>query len=118
MAPAAHALVAQARRDAGLSVRELARLADVSFTTISRIETGAMDPTVGTLHRILDAAGRELLLAAEPSRQPRPALADLADAFTDTPSGKRPDWTRLRAFLDYLARHPDDVARAITARPR
>jgi len=98
-------------------VRELARLADVSFTTISRIETGAMDPTVGTLHRILDAAGRELHLAVEPSRQHRPALADLADAFTDSAAGARPDWTRLRSFLDFLARHPDDVARAITARP-
>lgn len=113
----ARTLVAEARHTAGLSVRELARLADVSFTTISRIESGKTDPTLGTLRRILEGAGRTLRLAAEPAPRPRRALADLASAVTRTTSGERPDWTRLRAFLDYLAMHPDEVPRAITPRP-
>lgn len=47
-----------------------------------------------------------------------PTLADLADASTQTALGERPDWTRLRGTLDYLARHPDDIPRAIAARPQ
>jgi len=110
----AQTLVATARREAGLSLRELARLADVSFTTISRIELGEMDPTVGTLHQIIEATGSTLHLSSEPSPRKHPALSDLADAVTR----ERPDWTSLRSFLDYLARHPEAVAAAITQRPR
>lgn len=110
-------LVAEARRAAGLSLRELAHLADVSFTTISRIEHGDIDPTVGTLSRILAACGRRLRLDAVPAESQPPTLADLADAATQTALGERPDWTRLRGALDYLARHPDDIPPAIAARP-
>ena len=113
----ARTIVAEARHAAGLSIRELARLADISFTTISRIESGESDPTVGMLRRIVEAAGRSLRLSAEPSPQPRRTLADLSSAFTQTPTGERPDWTPLRAFLDHLALHPQEVARAITPRP-
>jgi transcriptional regulator with XRE-family HTH domain len=113
----ARMLVSEARRTAGLSIRELARLAGVSFTTITRIESGGIDPTLGMLRRVLEAAGRTLRLAAEPSSRPRRALADLASAVTRTPAGERPDWTRLRAFLDYLTMHPEEIPRAITPRP-
>jgi transcriptional regulator with XRE-family HTH domain len=113
----AQTLVREARQAAGLSLRELARLAEVSFTTIRRIEAGETEPTLGTLRRILDAAGCRLRIAAEPSDESRPALGDLAEAMTHTPAGDRPDWTRLRAFLDYAARHPNEIARAITSRP-
>jgi len=45
-------------------------------------------------------------------------LADLADAWTTDAAGQeQPDWTRLRAFLDYLARHPEVAAAAIEAPP-
>ncbi|MDQ1700606.1 MAG: hypothetical protein QOG34_2469 [Frankiaceae bacterium] len=111
-------LLAETRRQTGLSLRELAHLADVSFTTVARIESGAIDPTVGTLRRIMEAAGYNLRLVTEASPRQRPTLADLARATMATPSGERPDWTRLRALLDYLALHPDDVWRAITPRPQ
>jgi transcriptional regulator with XRE-family HTH domain len=113
----ARTLVREARRAAALSLRELARLAGVSFTTISRIEAGETDPTLGTLRRILSAAGRTLRLDTEPSGEQRPALRDLVSAVTSTPVGERPDWTRLRAFVDYLDRHPEETERAITPRP-
>lgn len=113
----ARTLVAEARRAAGLSIRELARLADLSFTTISRIESGESDPTLGTLRRILEAAGYTLRLAAEPRPRPRRALADLASAVSRTPAGERPNWTPLRGFLDYLATHPDEIPQAIIPRP-
>lgn len=103
---------------AGLSIRELARLADVSFTTVSRIESGEVDPTLGTLMKIVAAAGCDLHVATEPALQRPIRLADLADAVTHTTSGDRPDWTRLRSFLDHLALNPDQVGAAITQRPR
>jgi transcriptional regulator with XRE-family HTH domain len=45
------------RRQSGLSQRALARKAGVAAATIARIETGATDPTVGTLVRLATAAG-------------------------------------------------------------
>jgi hypothetical protein len=48
-----------------------------------------VDPTWGTRCKLFDALGEE-----------------------------QPDWTRLRAFLDSLARHPDLAEHAIRAKPR
>ncbi len=45
------------RRDRGLSQRALARAAGVSNATISLIEHGRTDPSLGMLKRILDAMG-------------------------------------------------------------
>ena len=50
------------------------------------------------------------------SRTPR--LSALADAWSvDAGGEEEPDWTRLRAFLDYLGRHPEAVAKAIASPP-
>lgn len=113
----AQALVTEARQAAGLSLRELARLAGVSFTTISRIENGESDPTVEMLRRILAAAGRTLEMNAEPALRAQPSIAALGDAVTVGPAGERPDWTQLRAFTDYLGRHPNEIPQAITQKP-
>ena len=102
-----------------MSLREVGQLAGVSYTTVSRIEHGNIDPTIRMLGRILDACGHLLRLDAVPAgTATTPALADLADATTRSPAGERPDFTRLRSFLDYLALHPEAVHRAITAAPR
>ena len=99
-------LVTAAREGAGLSMHALAGRAKVAYTTVSRIEHGQVDPTTGMLSRLLAAAGRELELSSTESVIPR--LAGLADAFHRDAHGQdRPDWTRLRAFLDVLAQHPD-----------
>jgi transcriptional regulator with XRE-family HTH domain len=110
-------LLRQARYDTGLSMRALARLADVSYTTICRIEHGQVDPTVGTLRKLLAATGGALELSSRPEEIPR--LADLADAWSKDHRGEdRPDWTRLRVFADYLRRHPEHSAIAVLGRPR
>jgi transcriptional regulator with XRE-family HTH domain len=96
-------------------MRALAARADVATSTIARIESGKVDPTVGMLARLLSAAGRELQLGTE--RQPGPQIADLADAWSRGPRGDRPDWARLRAFLDQLARHPEQQGPATLRRP-
>ena len=108
-------IVRGARTSAGLTMRALAARADVATSTIARIESGKVDPTVGMLARLLSAAGRELQLGTH--RQPGPEIAELADAWSRGPRGDRPDWTRLRAFLDQLARHPEQRGPATLRRP-
>jgi transcriptional regulator with XRE-family HTH domain len=110
-------LIKEAREDSGLSLRALADLADVSFTTISRIEHGQTDPTIGTLRKVLGALGEDLDLARQPAPEV-PQLAALSDAWsTDLLGQHQPDWTRLRTFLDYLARHDELAPLAVRARP-
>jgi transcriptional regulator with XRE-family HTH domain len=110
-------LIREARRESGLSLRGLADRSDVSFTTICRIEKGHIDPTTGTLRKLLGALGEELELGRRPAPG-RPQLADLTDAWsTDRFGQDQPDWTKLRAFLDDLARHPELAVSAIHARP-
>jgi transcriptional regulator with XRE-family HTH domain len=55
----AGALLAVARRAAGLSQQELARRAGTSRTTLSAYEHGARSPTLNTAQRLLAAAGAE-----------------------------------------------------------
>ena len=108
-------LVSGARTSAGLTMRALAARADVATSTIARIEAGKVDPTVGMLARLLRAAGRELELGTH--RAPGPEIADLADAWSRGLRGDRPDWTRLRAFLDHLALHPEQKGSATLRMP-
>lgn len=51
-------LVRSHRLAAGLSLRRLAARARTSAATLSRYESGKIDPTVGTLNRILEACTR------------------------------------------------------------
>ena len=105
-----------ARKDAELTVRELAERAGVAASTVSRIERRQMDPTVGMLARLLAAAGQELELTTHRTYSGR--LNALTDAWRVGPDGMdRPDWTRLRAFLDHLWLHPALVRGAIQAPP-
>jgi transcriptional regulator with XRE-family HTH domain len=103
---AAAELIRNSRERAGLSMRALAARADVAYTTVQRIEQGSMDPTVGMLSRLLTAMGERLVMETDAAEIPE--LADLADAWhTDSSGMEWPDFTRLRAFLDYLSWHPE-----------
>lgn len=70
----AGALVRTARERAGISKRELARRARTSPAAIVAYESGSRDPTVGTLVRIIEAAGASVSLELEPERR-RPDAA-------------------------------------------
>lgn len=63
--------IVKGRREAlGLSMRELARRADVSHTQISRIEADESAPTLPLAGRIADALGVSIdELAARPSAE-------------------------------------------------
>lgn len=114
-------MLLDARLASGLSARALALMAGVSTTTVTRIEGGSMDPTVGMLSRLLAATGRTLELSVAESRGAAPlslaGLAGLVDAWTTAASGERPDWTRLHAFLDALALRPEQTKAAISRTP-
>jgi transcriptional regulator with XRE-family HTH domain len=65
MTPAA--LIRAVRRRNGLTQAELARRAGTSQPVISAYERGVRDPTVGTLRRLVEAAGERLEISARPS---------------------------------------------------
>jgi transcriptional regulator with XRE-family HTH domain len=110
-------LIREAREEAGLSMRALAERSDVSFTTIYRIENRQLDPKLSTVEKLLSALGQTLGLSRRRTKSV-PRLAELADAWSlDASGGEEPDWTRLRAFVDYLFRHPEDAHASILAAP-
>ncbi len=63
---AAAGLVRLARARAGLTQRQLAERASVPQSVIARIESGARQPTIPTLERILAGAGVEVRYRLEP----------------------------------------------------
>ncbi|MDG1708463.1 MAG: cupin domain-containing protein [Emcibacteraceae bacterium] len=75
------------RETAGISQRELARKVGVSNGTISQIEKGNSDPSVGLLKQILE--GLELSIADffEERVQPRQKIFYKKDEFVDVGSG-------------------------------
>lgn len=111
-------LVTSAKGSSGLAVRTLAADAHVAGSTITRIQSGVVDPSVQTLERILDAAGFDLQIGAvRLGTRRHPRLADLADAWARRKGRLRLSWTRWRALLDELALHPDLIPEAIYVAP-
>lgn len=49
--------IAARRMALGISVRELGARVGVNYTTLSLIENGRMNPSIGTLTKITDALG-------------------------------------------------------------
>jgi DNA-binding XRE family transcriptional regulator len=50
-------LIHQARKEAGVTQQELAQRIGTTKSYISRIENGAVNPSVGTFYRIINALG-------------------------------------------------------------
>ena len=111
-------LVVGARRSSGLSVRALADAAEVAATTITRAQSATVDPSIGTVGRILDAAGFELSLVVRHKTDTcRPSLAGLVDAWNTHRDRIELDWPRWRALIDVLARHPELTPEAVYLPP-
>jgi transcriptional regulator with XRE-family HTH domain len=90
-----------ARRRAGLSQRDLGRIAGIPQSSISRIERGQISPTVDTLERLIRACGMEL----EPIDRPGENDVDrtlIWEKLQLTPAERARDavleWHRLEAF--------------------
>ncbi|MGA7271913.1 MAG: helix-turn-helix transcriptional regulator [Acidimicrobiia bacterium] len=104
------------RRRAHLSIRQLADRAGVAASTVSRIEAGAVSPTIETLEKLAAACDAKLAIEARDSKAP--SLASLARAWRWGPDeAVRPDWTTIRSLLDHLAQHPEESAQAIQEAP-
>jgi transcriptional regulator with XRE-family HTH domain len=112
----AAALVREARHGSGLSRRALAARAGVPTSTVSRIEDGEIDPTVGMLSRVVDAAGARLVLNLE-TGESEPTLASLSNAVDQVGGRIKVDWTRLRGFADWAANHVDQLPSALADPP-
>lgn len=111
-------LVVGARKASRLPIRTLAEVADVAGSTITRAQSGTVDPSVGTLERILDAAGFDLSIIARRKTDPhRPSLAGLVDAWTTHRGQTELHWPNWRALLDDLTLHPELVPEAIYLPP-
>ncbi len=112
-------LVKDARRQSGLPLRVVAARAGVSVSTITRIESGRMDPTVGMLHRLVAATGQHLVLGTAPDDDAPPpqTVAEVAARWRRAPGRGPADWTCLQSFTAHLAAHPDEVAPAIGRSP-
>lgn len=57
--------MAQLRKDSGLTQKELARRTGKPQSTISRIETGEMNPSIELVLEILEAMGNKLYISFE-----------------------------------------------------
>lgn len=75
------------RETAGISQRELARRVGVSNGTISQIEKGNSDPSVGLLKQILDGLQLSIADFFEERIQPRQKVFFTQDEFVDVGSG-------------------------------
>jgi predicted transcriptional regulator len=73
----ASSLLRDARREAGLTQRELARRAGMPQPTVARIEGGRVDPRAETLGRLLAACGKELGFAEVAVGMDRSAIREL-----------------------------------------
>jgi len=109
-------LLRDARITAGLSIRELAECAGVAASTVVRIESGQVDPTIGMLSKLLEITGCHLSLAV--ANQSVPSIANLSTEWRPDADGQpRPRWTAFRAFLDQLHRHPEWSAPSTSRTP-
>ena len=59
-------MLLEARAEANISQRELARRSGVTQSAISRMERGLVTPRVNTLDRLLRACGRDVDLVVRP----------------------------------------------------
>lgn len=111
-------MIRASREAAGLSIRDLAAAAGVAASTVLRVESGQMEPTVGIWERLMNATGQELAVTTTPARRPVQRIGVLTGAWRGSPTGGEPDWTRLRAFVDHLRIHPEETVLALRKRPR
>ena len=107
--------ISQARLSAGLTQSELAALAATSQSAVAAYETGAREPSLAVLHRLIRASGHRLELTVAPD----PLifrLTELAERVRATGDEKR----RLRLVFEFLRAASDDghaVALLVSAVP-
>jgi len=101
-------LLRSARRQRGLNQAELARRAGTTQTYVSRLERGAVQPSITTLQRLLHAAGMRLRVDIEPLPVGNEDARQLrADFESSTPEQRVADAMALSEFLTGVAAAAD-----------
>jgi transcriptional regulator with XRE-family HTH domain len=107
-------LLRATRLERGLSQVELARRAGTTQNHVSRIERGAVSPSLSTLQRLVHATGRRLVLATEPLPSGNATPSSLRSDFRDRTAEERVhEAMELSTFLTGLT-----VRASCTGRPR
>lgn len=97
-------LLRQARIERGLDQATLARRAGTTQTYISRVERGAVSPSIKTLDRLLAAMGWQLALAVEPLSHGNVSTRALQVGLREsTPQERVDEAVELSAFLTDVA---------------
>jgi transcriptional regulator with XRE-family HTH domain len=99
----ASVLIRQARRAAGLTQDQLAEMAGTSQSAIAAYESGAREPTLPVLERMIRASGHVLSVTVAPDPR-RFRLADLADQIRATDNEQR----RMRLVFEFLRGAQED----------
>jgi len=97
-------LLADARSRAGLSQRQLARMAKTAQSVVARIELGETSPSWATLSRLLAAAGFTLRAALKRQRPDPQELDDVARILRLTPEQRLIEVARASAFISAARR--------------
>lgn len=97
-------LLADARTRAGLSQRQLARMAKTAQSVVARIELGETSPSWATLTRLLSAAGFTLTTALKRRRVDPQELDDVARILRLTPEQRLLEVARASAFISAARR--------------
>ena len=97
-------LLADARSRAGLSQRQLARMAKTAQSVVARIELGETSPSWATLSRLLAAAGFTLKAALKRQRPDPQELDDVARILRLTPEQRLIEVARASAFISAARR--------------
>jgi transcriptional regulator with XRE-family HTH domain len=82
-------LLSDARRRHGLDQRSLARRAGTTQAQVSRIERGAISPSVATLERLMAAMGERLELDTIPGPRGNRTTAELRHDYERLTPGER-----------------------------
>ena len=91
-------LLASARTRAGLSQRQLARMAKTAQSVVARIELGETSPSWATLIRLLGAAGFTLATALKRQRVDPQELDDVQRILRLTPEQRLLEVAHASAF--------------------
>ena len=97
-------LLADARARAGLSQRQLARMAKTAQSVVARIELGETSPSWATLSRLVAAAGFTLTAALKRRRPDPQELDDVARILRLTPEQRLLEVARVSAFISAARR--------------
>lgn len=91
-------MIAEARAERALSQDELARMAGIPQSHLARIETGELNPTIGTIGLLLSAMAKTILIVSPKRHRNGRIQGDVSDVpYFDSPEAFGEYTKKLRA---------------------